>query len=350
MTGVIVQVPGKVMLAGEYSVLGGGRALAATVNRALAVEANDRPEFGRVVMVESNLWSDSRRVEAGVDPAEYREEPLLEAVARGMELYGVAGAEVKVGSSLEVSFGIGSSSAIRLAVMVALEDLARLKRGEPSRSVAELWPAAREALRLQRNAQKQASGYDIATQLVGGLALFTPSPEIDEWPASCSTLPDKRGLEALNALVHVYVGGRGAPTGRVTTETLAWLGERGLLHRVHAATEDLIEDFHRALAEPEDPRRLAALARAVQAHRRIFGASPHFPAALAAALEALPDEGRSWSFKTTGAGGEDALLLIGPEVETQPAATLLEAAGWRRLPTPFTAVGTAIRRQGAARG
>jgi hypothetical protein len=150
-------------------------------------------------------------------------------------------------------------------------------------------------------------------------------------------------------LVQIYVGGRGAPTGRVTSETLAWLNERGLLHRVTAATDDLIADFQRALAAPADPRQLTSLARSVGAHRRIFHASPHFPHALAQALAALPDCDATWSFKTTGAGGEDALLLIGRAEATAPAAALLEGAGWRRLASPFTGSGAEIRRQGATR-
>ncbi len=348
MTSVSVQVPGKVMLAGEYSVLDGGRALAVTLSRGLDVKVVDRPAFGRVVMVESNLWSSPARLEAGIDPSEHRDEPLLEAVARGMELYGVFGAEVKVGSELEVSFGIGSSSALRLAVLVAMEDFARLKRGEPTHAPAGLWAAAREAFRLQRNAQKQASGYDIATQLVGGLALFTPAREIEEWPGACAPLAAPAPLASLNELVHIYVGGRGAPTGRVTTETLSWLSERGLLHRVASATDDLIEDFHRALEVPTDGKRRNALARAVGSHRRIFGASPYFPHALAAALEAIPDCDVQWSFKTTGAGGEDALLLVGREADVAPAAALLEAAGWSKLAKPFALKGTEIRRQGAS--
>ncbi len=336
------------MLAGEYSVLGGGRALAVTLSRALDVKVVDRPAFGRVIMVESNLWPTPARVEAGVDPSEYRDEPLLEAVARGIELYGVAGAEVKVGSELDVSFGIGSSSALRLAVLVAMEDFARMKKGEPTLAPPGLWAAAREAFRLQRNAQKQASGYDIATQLVGGLALFTPSREIDEWPGSCAPLGMAAPLASLSELVHIYVGGRGAPTGHVTTETLAWLSERGLLHRVASATDDLIEDFHLALEAPSDGRRRGALARAVGTHRRIFGASPYFPHALAAALEALPACDGQWSFKTTGAGGEDALLLVGREEDAAPAAALLEAAGWHKLASPFALKGTEIRRHGAS--
>lgn len=349
MTEVSVHVPGKVMLAGEYSVLSGGRALAATLNRRLDVTVVAQPDLGPFVSVESNLWDEARRIEAGHDPNDYQDEPLLEAVARGMQLHGVTGVAVKVGSELDVNFGIGSSSALRLAVLIALEDYARLRRGDGSLRRDALWGAAREALRLQRHAQKQASGYDIATQLVGGLALFSPAAELDEWPAACVAAPATR-FDALHRLVHVFVGGRGAPTGRVTTETLTWLKERGLLLRVAAATEDLIEDFHRALAEPDDAKQRGLLARAAGAHRKIFSASPHFPHALAVALGGLPGCDTSWSFKTTGAGGEDALLLLGDATDIAPAAALLEGAGWRRLPQPFAPFGTEIRRQGASRG
>src|SRR5690606_638539 len=75
--------------------------------------------------------------------------------------------------------------------------------------------------------------------------------------------------------------------------------------------------------------------QAVGAMRRVFRGSPHEPRELLSALEALPGIDETWSIKTTGAGGEDALLLFGDDEAVKPALRVLHARGWEALPVAF---------------
>jgi phosphomevalonate kinase len=338
---VTVTVPGKVMLAGEYTVLAGGAALAATIDRRLTVTVTHAPGLGGC-RVHSDLWAAPRLVEWGMDGGE----PLVAAVARGMRLYGVSDCEVAVRSELDPRHGVGSSAALRLGVMAALSAVGAPPRRRRGRTA--LWNAALEAFRLQREHQRQASGYDIATQVKGGLTLFTPGhaaagargPVAEDWPGATTSFT-RTEMQALKELVHVYVGGAGAPTGPVLQDTLAWLDRSGRLPRLESATATLLAALGRALAGPSDAS-ASGLARACAAHRAVFAGSPHFPEALAGGLAALAGESERWSFKTTGAGGEDALLLFGRRAALAPAHAYLAERGWHSLGAAFTSTGARV--------
>ncbi len=329
-------VPGKIMLAGEYAVLLGGRALAVTLDKRLAVTAAARPAgFG--ARVTSDLWPEPRMLsDAALGVGRTTDgDPLLTAVAYGLKLFGLIDVEITVDSELRVSYGIGSSSALRLAVLLALNELS------PPGARYSYLDTARHAWLLQRDAQSLASGYDIATQLTGGLVEFrNPSarrpmvagPTVldpDQWPVEITR--HERLLEPARELVHPFVGGRGAPTGQVTGETLVWLDQSGRLESLMFASEELVEAFYGALAERFDGMALARLVAAVRDHRSVFSGSPHESEVLGDALARLPGFDRSWSFKTTGAGGEDAILLIGEPTCLAQATDTLYRMGWDRL-------------------
>ncbi len=88
------------------------------------------------------------------------------------------------------------------------------------------------------------------------------------------------------------------------------------------------------------------LVRAVAAHRQLFTGAPHFPQALAVALSEVDGCDLTWSFKTTGAGGEDALLLVGLEADLRAPAAVLKTLGWRRLRAGFESAGARVSRGG----
>lgn len=344
----VVRVPGKVMLAGEYAVLGGGTALSVAVGRYLTVKivgaSSDNRDFA-CSRVHSDLWDKPGVVAAGAVAADYPDAPLLAAVAHAMQCYKVHAAQVDVTSELTVSYGIGSSSALRLGVLMAFSAAASRLRGH-SLSAAGAWQCAREALRLQRQAQTQASGYDLATQLSGGLCQFRAGADFEHWPES-SVRADEAALAALSKLVKVYVGGAGAATTPLLHSTLSWLQASEQMPQVHAVSDDLHAAFAGALKAPLQAHAVATLAAACGRHRRLFRAGPAYPSELAADLEGLPGCDESWSFKTTGAGGEDAVLLIGSAAAQADAARTLAARGWAPLAASFTYHGAALDQRGA---
>ncbi len=317
----VVKVPGKVMLSGEYAVLFGTEALSATLNCTMDIHVckseDQRSE------VSSNLWAEPKYLNSGFD----YHEPLLETVAWGIETYKAPPLKVKVESALTPAWGIGSSSALRLGVLLGIKTW--MERKIPDQTSA--WAVGKLAWDLQRQSQKRASGYDIATQLVGGLYRFQSNP--GEWPLRQNRLD----ASSLNKYVKIYIGGNGAPTGQVMGDTLGWLARNQLEEKLAQASENLGEAWKTLLGS--NPH-LPDLFEAIREHRALFfGALSHsFP--LLQKLKEVKGLDQSWSFKTTGAGGEDAILLVG---ETSLAEDLLSKLGWSKLPAEFTNFGTDVR-------
>jgi hypothetical protein len=232
-------------------------------------------------------------------------------------------------------------------VLLALNELAHVSSRLPYLDVA------RHAWLLQRNAQSLASGYDVATQLTGGLVEFRnpaarrpmiagPMPEgEDKWPVEITR--HERLLATARELVHPFAGGRGAPTATVLAETLVWLDQEGRLEALLYASEALVECFHAALAERFNGVALARLVAAAREHRSVFQGSPHDPVHLENALAQLKGFDQTWTFKTTGAGGEDAIILIGEPSCVSLATDTLYRMGWDRLPARFAGDGANVR-------
>ncbi len=344
----VASLPGKIMLAGEYAVLFGGRALSGTLDKRLTVTALQLAA-GTVsggAKLSSEIWADEKTVPAaGEKPApELQNEPFAQAASRALEMFGLADVHFTVTSELRVEHGVGTSSALRAGVLTAANALAAEdKRLQPQ-------DLAREAWRLQRLSQSMASGYDVATQMMGGVVSFRNpathrpgSGQLDSeatWPVEVSSYP--KLVFPLREIVHPYVGGRGAPTGPVMLDTLAWLEREGRLDAVLSVSEELTQAFGVALSERQDHRSMRELIEIVTTHRSIFAGSPHDPVHLRSTLERLPGEGETWTFKTTGAGGEDALLLIGEKTRLAPATLALYGMGWDPLNARFASEGVLV--------
>ena len=335
MKEVTVKVPGKVMLAGEYAVLRGGPALAFTLDRWLTVRGRRLDQGGgcrvRSVFLQQEL---DLQADAGGD-----REPLADAVKRGLAFYGPGPVALDVDAGLDVRDGTGSSSALRLGIFKALESLA----DDPGDAAG--WEAARHSWRCQQRGQQRASGYDVATQQVGGLVRFAGPAEDGSdpagWPVEATRLDVNR--ETMNRLIEVRTGGSGSPTGPLTRSTLDWLRDTGQIMVLQSLSADLVRAFEEVLcaADPA-PDKLLRLHKVCGYHRRLFEDSPGFPGKLAADLAALPGLDQSWSWKTTGAGGEDAVLLIGPEPARSSAAGVMARHGRVPLEAEFPGSGVQI--------
>lgn len=363
-----VRVPAKVMLAGEYAVLAGGRALAVTLDCWLLAHLSWRSHSG--ISVASNHWREPRHIdEPSLDAQRWQDTPLLHATAINAATYGIDRANFAIASDIQVSDGIGSSSALRLAVSMAMAEASHAWPTSNSQSAAYQpnaatadpalgnktagldglvqqrdWQPARMALALQRAAQGSASGYDVATQFVGGLVQFTGADSLADWPGSVATLPSP-SVHALSQLVQVFVGGKGAATGPLLQSTQAWLLANGVWAEFCQRSDALVKAFDQALAEGKVQSESAyALYRACAAHRQLLSAAPAFPHEIAAALAKIPGIDQEFSWKTTGAGGDDAILLIGAPSHRGQAEAVLRRLGRRPLGVDFTDRGAELTR------
>lgn len=333
MNKVVVTVPGKIMLAGEYAVLQGGAALASTIDAYLTVSASTVSEKKDCdgFVVASDLWPEQMFIAADA-AAPVLNNPLLETVQFGMKQFGVVSGEIKVTSKLAVNFGVGSSSALRLGVLFALHALGTQHQAPDQE---RRWELARHGFKLQRQQQSFASGYDFATQLLGGTVLLrSHSSSTDDWPGMVGRFSSLQ--PGLQTLVHPYVGGSGAPTKSVTLETMAWLTSKGHWPALNALSEELVEAFVAAIGDPENQAATQTLIQLCGAHGRLFAGSPHEPRQLLQLLQQLPGYNATWTFKTTGAGGEDAVLLVGHERDLSAPREALPRAGWKKLPHGFS--------------
>jgi mevalonate kinase len=337
-----VTVPGKVMLAGEYAVLEGEPALAVTTTRAMTITVMRHAQrhlgtstHASTTLVSSDLWAASRSV--GQDSA--GDEPL-EQLVRELHLQGRPPERLHVDAALTPSWGIGSSSALRLGVLLAgslaASDSAQNKFNQSDFTqndfTGKLWTSAAHALRLQRAAQPGASGYDICTQARGGLVLFQPTPQnapMDADPLTMAFAAKSLPLRHAN-LLRVMVGGAGAPTAATMKTTIAWLRTSGNLDVLVRISRELVQSFVPVLSG--DAVELGQLLRAIEAHRTLMSGSPSFPPRVAEILNQTSGLGTTWSWKTTGAGGEDALLLVGKPENTEIPAQKLRLLGWTDLP------------------
>jgi len=339
-TAIEVSLPGKIMLAGEYAVLAGGHALAVTINRRLAVRVSPSPatqDGATDIRVSSNLWTApkilTRAQIAGKEQAP--DDMLLQAVAAAAVRHQIWPETVDVRSELDVTQGVGSSSALRLGTLVAF---AALRRGRELTST-ELDEEMRAAIVLQREAQGGlASGYDIATQAHGGVVLFVPDTFLARRFSNDS-------LARCSRFLRVMIGGRGAPTTAVMARAKSAIDSAEKGEQIRRTSTDFIAALHQHFEGPAaSTTDLGELISTCRDFREALAGLPDFPRELAQELAQLPgcdapqhEHGFSW--KTTGAGGEDAILLIGSDANTARARDALQRLGWRDAEFAFDDTG-----------
>jgi mevalonate kinase len=334
---ITVQIPGKVMLAGEYAILHGGECIACTVDRFMTISI-DKAEQDEFILA-SNMWREPLSVVPGVFQNQ-NNDLFADTVLHAHHRLGLKGAKITIDSALDCSFGIGSSSALRLGVLLGLKALAKHERQETAElSDAEKWQAAREACLLQRKQQQQASGYDIATQLLGGLVKMKPVP--GAWPGRVATQPVQ--ADRLGALLQIWVGGKGNKTAAMVPMVHSWLDENRLVPDLMEVNSRLVAAFSRALSDQREAQDESLLIQAACAQRQLFERSPGFPTALFDKFKTIPGFDSLFTVKTTGAGGEDALLIVGDKRHTFEARTLLTSLGWYPLEARFTQAGTHLQ-------
>ncbi|MEZ4741887.1 MAG: hypothetical protein R3B45_05480 [Bdellovibrionota bacterium] len=339
------------MLAGEYSVLFGGKTLSSTVSGKIHIEARtksdtqmDIPQCWRI---DSDLWREEAYLNSADTETAFDFCPLKQSTMFARDFYQVQQGEVKVRSELDTSYGMGTSSAIRLGVIAGIKALSSSKnqKSDKTKSTAypdnrkpntKDWTVAHQALTLQRKGQTLASGYDIATQLIGGLVQLSFLNPASYEPYYCSEEPTTpQSYEGLNELVHVYVGGSGAPTTKTVKETITWIDTKKIAEQIVSSSNTLISDFIESFNRPSYENQ-SRLYQAIYRNRQLFYHSPHFPRKIADTLRSVNGCDHTWSFKTTGAGGEDAILLIGKKSSITLAHEKMLQLGWKPMPYQFS--------------
>lgn len=302
-----VSAPGKLMLAGEYTVVSAeGPALAVAVDRRLEV----------TVEVGGPRWRVSSEG-LHLNEADPEAVPLIARVLALVPELPEAG-HIRIASDLGVGAdkpGLGGSAALCAAIHAAL------CRAAGSDAAATL----EGAIELHRGAQDgRGSGYDVATCITGGVTLFdrrhgTPTARRVGWP---------EGLYG-----EVFFTGQGASTVALLERVACWQAEdpddmRAYLTPLAEETREFID----AWLIGDVPRVLTAAAQ-VQEELDAFdraGEIGIYGGGQMQLLAAIEDAGAVG--RTSGAGGGDCLWALASRPATiARARAAAAAAGYARL-------------------
>lgn len=306
---------GKVMIAGEYSVLYQGRALASTVTSLMKASVSHGKTDG--ITITSSIWAEPKTV--SYSELKNSNEPafhVIDTLISQGYLKTFQPIELEItNENFDVSYGIGSSAAVRIAILKSLSSLLGLGLSE----IDFIKISYLDQLTLQG----KASGYDIITQTIEGC--------IESKKINLESLDNpfyKKADLPLISKFNIYIGGKGAPTAGLVKETLCFIEKNNLQKEIFNKSESLIGKLLNKDSSQKD------VIDSIISFRDLFKNAPSFPHRITQALTTVPGYDTSFTWKTTGAGGEDAILLFG-EIPNE-AEKALKATGYKLAPFTFS--------------
>jgi len=159
--------PGTLMLLGEHAVLHNYHALCAAINQRITVTLIPTPGINKIF-----LKSDLGIFEFSYLDFIKPQEPFSYVIAAIQEYKFSCGFELYIQSDFSSTIGFGSSSAVTIATIAALELL--------SFKTLNLRRVFFTALKVLRKIQGQGSGTDLAAATYGGIIFYRPYPLIIE--------------------------------------------------------------------------------------------------------------------------------------------------------------------------
>ena len=312
---IVASAPGKLMLAGEYAIVGDhGPALAIALSLRIEVTC----------LVEGAAWRVSSRALA-LKEAPISSVPVLAAALKSIGAAAPAGGHLVVESELGAGPqkpGFGSSAALAVAGLAALREASGLEG-----------PTLAEAVAVHRSSQGgKGSGYDVAAALYGGVTVYR----------GASGVPRAEALAWLDGLcAAVIYTGRGASTPK----QLGRLSEAGkdvepyLLALGHASSR-CVEAWRggscEALLEAAKASEHALNALDERFQLGIGGGGIREARTIIESVGAVA--------RTSGAGGGDCLWALAADNETLASALrALEASGARPVALTWPGNGLEMR-------
>ncbi|MCY4380248.1 MAG: hypothetical protein OXC40_01585 [Proteobacteria bacterium] len=364
-TQVVVKVPGKVMLAGEYAILFGlSDALACSLSCYLTVTCKRVCDLNQIapgmITVQSDLWH---------EPKSYQLGALLEltsstAMSLGRVFYTLYRllTELKengdnhthvsdyhyhmtIGSQIPLMAGFGSSSALKLAVLFGFVRCAGLSvKDQMLLSIA-----------YQSQADFQggfASGYDVLVQYYGGLVTSSYVGAHQQVQVKHHQR-DAKIITALNQHFHLFSQEHQAsPTGPLISHVLpkilpsfsgdqiplnGWSQNKQRFDRRFLEIASCHQDMIDMMTVGDFSDKLMMTMKQCRQLTCDFLGHDQGNAILSELEDKLADCAgldQTFSFKSTGAGGLDALLFVG-QIPAEAVAILRETC-YYRSPYVFT--------------
>ncbi len=268
------------MLMGEHAVLHGHRSLCAAIDRRIRVRV--RPRSDRLLRLRSALGEYETDLDHLVPLP-----PFGFVLASVRTRKPARGLDLEIDADFSASLGFGSSSAVTLATLAALDALV----GAPLDRSALF----ERALAVYRDVQGRGSGADLAAATHGGVVLYRATPlEIE--PIVCD-LP-----------LSAHYAGYKTPTAEVVARVEETrLRFPALFGEVFRAMDRAVDEAARAL-RGGDLTRLASLFRIHQGLQTALGTCDETLGRLVYGLEKQPDV---LAAKISGSGLGDCVIALG---------------------------------------
>ncbi len=309
-----IRIPAKVMLAGEYSVLDGAKSLSFALNHYFSVTVQQAEGTSEL---QSDLWPE--KVLLNHCPAHLEKEPAIE-LARNLEKTAGENIRVKIKSDFLPSSGFGSSSALRLAMQSMINHF----QNTSTRSPLEI---AKTAFIGQKIHQGKASGYDFATQVVGGFIGFSTNENMD-WKVDRCHLTDP---SIASDFIHILVGGRGENTEKALVTMTQWMRQGSHKEELSIINQGLVGYLEKFFEQPSNETMKENIIKSSALSRNFFRSTPNFPHEVSSLIESVTGCDEDFSFKTTGAGGEDSLIVFGTATDCERILEKVSHLGWKQL-------------------
>lgn len=274
--------PGKLMILGEHGVLAGSHCLVAAVDKRISVklrprsdqQAHIKTDFGFYVSSLHDLEPDNRFrfVIAALSS-------LVQELPSGLEL--------QIHSEFSHKVGLGSSAAVTVAVLAALQSWCR-KETDLDRLFAD-------SLQVIHNVQGTGSGADVAASVFGGLVLYRRAPLL------ISAMP------AAPALTVVYSGYK-TPTVQVIENVMTMQRQHPDIFQHVYSTMDAISLESESAIRAQDWHRLATLLNVNQGLLNAIGVSS---ADLEELIFLLRSDSAILGAKISGSGLGDCVIAVG---------------------------------------
>ncbi|AAB88965.1 mevalonate kinase [Archaeoglobus fulgidus] len=156
---MIASAPGKIILFGEHAVVYGRHAVVSAINLRCRVSVRKSDRF----LIRSSLG------ESGLD---YQRHPyVVQAVKRFGELRNIPGAEIEIESEIPIGSGLGSSAAVIVATIAALN--AEFDGDMDKEAIFQM------AKQVEIDVQGRASGIDPFISTFGGSWLFPERRKVE---------------------------------------------------------------------------------------------------------------------------------------------------------------------------
>ncbi len=269
---MIASAPGKVILFGEHAVVYGRRAVVTAINRRCYAQVEKSSEF-------------HIRSKIGVSGLDFKKHPYIShAVKRFREYRYIEGAEIKIDSEIPVGSGLGSSSAVTVSVLKALD--AEFEGGLTREDIFEI------ARSVELDVQGRGSGTDPYISTYGGTWL----------------IPDKKSFTA-GKLRFVVVDSQQSSSTRKMVSRVAHLREK--YPQIIDAVFDVIDCISTDSVEYLQNKDLKALSKLIHLNQCMLKSINVSTEIIDLLVQNLSLSGVT--AKITGAGGGGCVVGVGDE-------------------------------------